>query len=246
MTSIVGSYFDTVNSVMGLMAPFAGGAVPDINSTEYANWMMWIQQKYEEASRRGFWRRLLVESTLSLTKDDEVVYLPVDFQRNNSLYILVVDEIDLCDPDRTPDGQSIFVSMDTSPTVIVNGSPVTNSYFGRWKIRFGTPISATQTAPIWYFCAPPKPTAGADKLLLPGDMLSYGALIEYFRGASLPGSQDDARIEFENRMNDYQAMEVIPSRYEILKFVTNPRGLDRSQVAKSRYAIRPDRVGSGG
>lgn len=223
---VVGNYNETVADIMTLMAPSAGGAIPDENSEERAQWLLFIQTKYEEASRRGFWRRLLKKSTISLTEGDTDVLLPVDFQRANGLYILYVDEVDLCDPDREPDDQSIFAEVITDPN---------DANFGRWRLTFTEPIKATQTAPIWYFCVPPKPTADADKLLLPGDMIAFGALSEVFRTTNLEGSQDDARGEYENRLNTYLAMEMIPPRNEILSFVTNPRGADRLRIARNRY-----------
>lgn len=222
----VGNYNETVSDIMTLMAPSAGGAVPDDNSEEKAQWLLFIQTKYEEASRRGFWRRLLKKSTISLTEGDTECLLPVDFQRANGLYIFYVDGVDLCDPDREPDDQGIFAEVETDHT-----SP----NFGRWKLTFAEPVAATQTAPIWYFCVPPKPVADSDKLLLPGDMIAFGALSEVFRTTNLEGSQDDARTEYENRLSTYLAMEMIPPRNEILTFVTNPRGIDRMQVARNRW-----------
>lgn len=230
---IVGNYNETISDIMTLMAPSAGGAVPDADSEEYAQWLLFIQTKYEEASRRGFWRRLLKKSTLSLTEGDTEAYLPADFQRANGLYILYVDGVDLCDPDREPDDQAIFVEVDTNPFQVDGVTPNTN--FGKWRVTFTEPVAATQDAPIWYFCVPPKPTADTDKVLLPGDMIAFGALSEVFRTTNLEGSQDDARGEYENRLNTYLAMEMIPGRSEILTFVTNPRGADRLQIAKSRW-----------
>ena len=223
---VVGNYNETVEDIMTLMAPSAGGAIPDDNSEEKAQWLLFIQTKYEEASRRGFWRRLLKKGELSLTEGDTEVLLPVDFQRANGLYILYVDGVDLCDPDREPDDQGIFAEVITDPN---------DDNFGRWKLTFAEPISETQTAPVWYFCVPPKPVEDTDKILLPGDMIAFGALSEVFRTTNLEGSQDDARNEYENRLATYLAMEMIPPRNEILTFVTNPRGVDRLRIAKRRY-----------
>lgn len=239
---IVGQYLDDIAAVMGLMAPSAGGVIPDADSEEYAQWLLFIQTKYEEASRRGFWRRLLKKDTLTLTEGDTEVYLPVDFQRANGLYILYVDEVDLCDPDREPDDQGIFAEIDTH--IFEDDGVTANANFGRWRLTFTEEIAADQEAPIWYFCTPPKPTESADKVLLPGDMIAYGALAEVFRTTNLEGSQDDARTEYENRMNGYLAMEMIPPRNEILRFATNPGVIDRLTRARSRYTTpRGNRVG---
>ena len=229
----VGQFVETVENVMSLMAPSAGGVIPDLNSEEYAQWLLFIQVKYEEASRRGFWRRLLKKSTLTITAGDTVVYLPIDFQRANGLYILYVDEVDLCDPDRVSDGQGIFAEMDTD--VFEDDGTTPNTNFGRWRITFTTAIETTQDAPIWYFATPPKPVDATDKILLPGDMIAFGALAEVFRTTNLEGSQDDARQEYENRVNNYLAMEMIPPRNEILTFATNPSGINRTYLAHRQY-----------
>lgn len=227
---------------MNLMAPSAGGVVPDANSEEYAQWLLFIQVKYEEASRRAFWRRLLKKATLDITAGATEVYLPVDFQRANGLYILYVDGVDLCDPDRTPDDQGIFAEIDTDPFQEDGVTPNTN--FGRWRLTFAEAVETTQSAPIWYFCTPPKPVESTDKILLPGDMIAFGALSEVFRTTNLEGSQDDARTEYENRMNGYLAMEMIPPRNEILSFSTNPSGVDRTVKARGQYgAPRTGRIG---
>jgi hypothetical protein len=229
----VTQFIGTVSDVMTYMANFAGGEIPAVGDEEFDQWMSYIQAKYEEASKRGFWRRLLTKDELSLTADDTEVLLPIRFQRPNSLYVLVVDGIDLADPDRTPDDQQIYIEMENDPT--------SNDY-GRWKISFKEAIETTQNALMWYFATPPKPTESADKIILPGDMIAYGALAEHFRAINLEGSQDAAAGEYENRLNGYLALEMIPSRHELLKFITNPRGLDYLRLARSRYQVRIDRV----
>lgn len=226
-------FIETVSDVMKYMASFAGGVVPDENTDQYDNWLGYIQTKYEEASKRGFWRRLLTKDYLSLTAEDTEAYLPIRFQRPNSLYVLVVDGVDIADPDRVPDEQDIFVELDNDPDSV---------NYGKWKVSFKTPIATTQEALIWYFSTPPKPTASTDKILLPGDMVAYGALSEHFRSSHLVGSQDDARQEYENRINTYLATEMIPARHELVKFVTNPQQIDRLKKARNQYAIRTDRL----
>lgn len=235
-----GQFIQTVNEVMSMMAPHAGGSIPDTTQDEYAQWLLFIQQKYEEASRRGFWRRLLTRDDLSLTAGDTEALLPVKFQRANSLYILYVDEVDLSDPDRVPDDQSIWVEMDNN--IFLEDGETANTDFGRWKVTFTEAIETTQTAPIWYFATPPKPTLAADKLLLPGDMIAYGALAEVFRSTNLEGSEDNAKQEFENRLSTYLAMEMVPERHEILTFSSNPQGINRTTKARNQYLTRHDRI----
>lgn len=234
MATEVTQVISTLGEALAFIAPSAGGAVPGDTTSEYADWVRFIQVKYEEASRRGFWRRLLTKTTLSLTAGDTSVLLPIRFQRANSLYICYVDGVDLGDPDRIPDDQDIFAEMINDPL---------DANFGRWRLTFSTAVVATQSAPFYYFATPPKPTATTDKLLLPGDMVAYGAMAEIFRTTNLEGSQDDARAEYENRLQNYLAMEMIPERNKMLSFTTNPREINRSLEARNRYGVRPDRVG---
>jgi len=236
----VSQFNGTIADIMNLIAPHAGGTVPASTDDEYTQWFNAILMKYEEASRRGFWRRLLTkDDTLSLTEGDEELVLPDRFQRANSLYIFAITDaegnsVDLADPDRIPDGQSIFVEQINDPE---------DEDFGKWKVTFATPIEADTDVTIWYFATPPKPTASTDIVLLPGDMLAFGAMIEIFRSKNLPGSQDDARQEYENRLGTYLAMEMIPPRNEILKYETNPRHLDRMVKARTQYTGRVGRTG---
>jgi hypothetical protein len=244
MASDVIQVLGTLGEIMSFMAPNLGGEVPSETSDEYSVWRTAIQLKQEEAARRGFWRRLLTKDTsLTLEVGDESVLLPIRFQRANSLYIFALDDIDLADPDRTPDGQSVFAVQDNEPTVVSGETTIANPNYGRWSLNFQTAI---ETVPdevvLWYFANPPKPVDSTDKVLLPGDMIAYGAMSEIFRTTNLEGSQDDARIEFENRLSTYLGMESIPSRNEILQFTTNPRAVDRTTAARNQYLLRPDRV----
>lgn len=230
----VNQMLSTLSDVLSFMAPSLGGAVPNESSDEYADWVRFVNVKYEEASRRAFWRRLLTREDLTLAVDDEEVLLPVRFQRANSLYICYVGGVDLGDPDREPDDQDIFAEMINDPD---------DANFGRWKLTFSTPIETAEVAPFWYFATPPKLVLPTDKLLLPGDMIAYGAMAEIFRTTNLEGSQDDARTEYENRLANYLATEMIPEKNKLLTFASNPRAINRSIEARNRYRIRPDRVG---
>lgn len=226
---LVPQFINTVGEIMEVIAPNAGGTVPDENSEEWNQWLLAIQMKYEEASRRGFWRRLLTKEELSLNEGDTEILLPDRFQRANSLYILAINNVDLADPHREPDDQSAVPQLINDPD---------DTDFGKWKIILERELTASdlvETPFIWYWAAPPKPTATDDELLLPGDMIAFGAMIEIFRAKNLPGSQDDARVEYENRLSTYLAMEMIPPRNELLTFRTNPKHIDRLAVARRQY-----------
>lgn len=228
------SSVSTVGEIMQVMAPNLGGTIPTSGGAEYLQWLLAIQMKYEEASRRGFWRRLLTKDILPLRTGDTEVTLPDRFQRTNGLYILEVEGVDLADPFRIPDEQTATVQMINDPE---------DSEFGKWKVIFTTPIVSDYDATIWYFSNPPKPTESTDIVLLPGDMIAFGAMTEIFRSKNLPGSVDDARQEYENRLSTYLAMEMIPARNELLTFVTNPKRIDYHKKAKLQYLTRTDRLG---
>jgi hypothetical protein len=234
MSENVSQIILTLSDVMNYMAPSAGGSVPSETDEEYSQWRQWIQVKQEEAARRGFWRRLLTRDTLSLTAGSTSILMPPRFHKPNGLYVFEVDGEDWMDPNRIEKANNIFIQMINDPD---------DANFSRWEAQF-IEIEADATATIYYFANPPKPVEAADKLLLPGDMIAYGALSEYFRTTNLEGSQDDARNEFENRMTAYLSREVIPPRNELLNFQTNPRRIDRLHLARQMYQVRPDRLGT--
>lgn len=221
----------TVDDVLNFIAPYSGGSVPSIGTSEYNNRLRWIQVKQEEYARRGFWRRCLRKGTLTVTADAETTLLPVGFHKPNGLYIFSVDDVDWMEDDNE-DEQVLSVEMDNDPASV---------NFTRWQVRYGTPLDATDTATIWYFANPPKPVAGSDKLLLPGDMIAYGVLSEFYRSINAEGSQDDARVEAENRMNAYLTQEVIPPKNELLHMATANRTTDRLDKARLQYSTRYDR-----
>ena len=235
MSTINNTVISTLANVMEFMSPFAGGAVPDETDQEYADWKRWIQVKQEEAAKRGFWRRLLTRAEFSVSAGDETTLLPDNFHKSNGLYVFETpDGVDWADPDRIEDtDQNLFVEYVTDNT---------DDDFAKWRVRYAIPPEEDMDVIIWYFANPPMPVDTTDKVLLPGDMIGYGALSEYFRGTGAEGSQDDARNEFENRMNTYLELEMIPARYELLSFAS--RGavrVDRIEKAKDYYRSRPGR-----
>jgi hypothetical protein len=218
----------TLGDVLLMMSPFAGGSIPDENDSEYADWVRWIGQKQEEYSRRAHWRRCLTREVVTL--DGETTLLPVRFHKPNGLYMCIVDGTDWMEPENQDD-QYIFVEMDNDPDSV---------NYGRWQMRFLNAPDNVE-AVIWYFANPPKPTVSADLLLLPGDMVGYAALAEYFRTANQEGSMDKAESDAENRFLEYLSQEVIPSKNELLTFSTGVQRVDRLQRAKSFYTSRLNR-----
>lgn len=222
----------TVNEIMSFIAPNAGGSVPEVDSEEYAQWLLAIQVKYEEASKRGWWRRLLQkDDTLSVSAGDEFVVLPEQFQRANALYIFALggaEGEDLADPDRiiNTDSQTIFLQQILDPE---------DEDYGLWQANFKFPIEEDQDIILWYFATPPVPTSGEDRVVLPGDMVAFGAMSEIFRSTNLEGSQDDARIEYENRITNYLSIEMIPPRNELIVFSTNPGRINRTAAARLQW-----------
>lgn len=223
----------TLGDVLDFMAPQAGGSVPDSDSTEFAEWVMWVQNKYEEYARRGFWRRTFTREVITLTEGDEVYVLPDRFFKPNGLYMCIVDEVDWNEAGNS-DKQTIFIEMIGDPD---------DEDFGKWQMRFDNAVVATDTnVIIWYFAMPPIPNALADKIILPGDMIGFAALSEYFRQANQPGSQDDAKADAENRFQEYMGLEVIPAKNELLTSSEQQTNrVDRLAKARSYYTSRPGR-----
>jgi hypothetical protein len=222
----------TLTNVLNFMSPYAGGSIPSEDDTEYSDWLRWIKLKYEECCVRGFWRRLLTKADQTVTADADYDYLPSNFHKVNGIYMFEVDSVDWSEPDNT-DEMTLFVEMDLDTT---------SDNYGNWRVRYSTAPSEDATATLWYFALPPIPTSGSDKILLPGDLIGYGALIEYFRASGEEGSQDDVRMEFENRFNEYLAIEQLPSKQELASFSTYKGArFDRTAEARDLYTARTNR-----
>jgi hypothetical protein len=214
----------TLGDCLYFMATFAGGSIPSDTDDEYGQWVRWIGVKQEEYATRGFWRRLLTPKDITLTAD--ITVLPDNFHKPNGVYVLEVGDEDWAEASPTP---KIFVNMDTDSD---------SANYGKWVMHMLEETDETE-AKLWYFANPKQPTTTSDLLLLPGDMIAYGALSEYFRQANQEGSQDDARLEAENRLQEYLSLEIIPPRYELLSHT--PKRVDRLDIARGYYKSRPDR-----
>jgi len=223
----------TLGDVLSFMAPFAGGTVPTEGDDEYDQWIGWVQNKQEEYARRAFWRRCLTREVITLTADAETHVLPDRFYKPNGLYMCIVDGVDWNEAENS-DEQTIFVEM-------IND--VDDENYGQWQMRFDDAVVETDaTVILWYFSQPGVPNALTDRLLLPGDMIGFAALAEYYRQANQEGSQDKAEEDAENRFQEYLALEVIPDKSELL---TNKEDqvtrVDRLLKAKAYYTNRVGR-----
>ena len=217
---------DTLSDVLKFMSPFAGGSIPSEGSTEYNDWVRWVQVKQEEFAKRGFWRRLLRKSTISFSHES-LVTLPDDFHKSNGLYMFIVDGEDWTEEDSDV---KLFVGMNLDSS---------SADYGKWYVEFNEP--KTGTATIWYFAQPKKPESSGDKIILPGDMIAYAALAEYFRTTGAEGSMDQANIDAENRFNSYITLEMIPSKWELLRFSSQRGKANFLNKARSYYASRRNR-----
>lgn len=221
----------TLGDALTAMAPFAGGSIPDANSQDYLDWISWVVKKQEEFARRAFWRRTLTRYEDSLGADDETYVLPDRFNRPNALFTFVVDGVDWNEPGNEA-GQSIFTEM-------IND--IEDEDFGKWQLRFAVPPTERVDFIMYYFANPPKPVALTDKLLLPGDMIAYGALSEYFRTTGAEGSQDDAKNSAEDLFAEYLGLEVLPDKGTLLTHKENIKRVDHLKNAKKFYQVRTGR-----
>lgn len=230
MATEIQSTIQTLQEVMQAMAPFAGGSIPAEDSQEYSDWIRWIGQKQEEYARRAFWRRCLTREEITLTTGFTTV-LPTRFHKPNGLYMLIVDGVDWNEPDNE-DEQYVFIEMINDPD---------DANFARWQMRFDNEVLTATTAIMWYFSNPPKPTVSTDKLLLPGDMVAYGSLQEYYRTTGSEGSEDKAEEMAENRFSEYISLEVIPDKKDLLRHSEKSTRVDRLARARSYYTTRTGR-----
>jgi len=215
----------TLAGVMEFMAPYAGGSIPAANDIEYANWRRWIRLGQQDAANRGFWRRLLIPTTITITKDEDTISLPENFHKINGLYLLEVNGEDWAQPNNKA-GQRLYVYLDPDTAT--------------WKCKFlgFTPTETITDAVLWYFYNPPMPVKEDDPIYLDGEMIGFYALKEYFRKARQPGSQDDARIEYENRLQELLALEVLPSRQELASWGNYYQHLGQSPSERQFYTGR--------
>lgn len=226
----VSSVISTLSEALNAMAPFAGGLVPAPDTTEYANWVRWLNQKQEEFARRGFWARCLTRLPVTLAVGETAV-LPVRFNRPNALFMLIVDGVDWKEPENSAD-QSVLAEF-------VND--ITSANFGLWQMRFKNEIEEETDGILWYFSNPPTVSALTDKFVLPGDMLVYAALQEYFRTSNQEGYEDESKNLAENRFKEYLSIEVLPDKQELLTNSEKGGRVDRLGKARSYYSSRPDR-----
>lgn len=222
----------TLADVLNFMAPFAGGSVPDEDDQEYLDWVRWIQNKQEEYARRAFWRRCLTRETISIAPGFTKI-LPDRFNRPNALFMLIVTDangksVDWNEHDNSDD-QTIFVEMNND---------YDDANFGKWQMRFNNEVLETTSAILWYFANPPKPTESSDVVLLPGDMIGYAALAEYYRQANQEGSQDKAEEDAENRFTEYLSIETLPNKSELMVNSENGGPVNRLAIARNRYRTR--------
>lgn len=235
MASSVQSAIQTLEEVLAMMAPFAGGSVPADDSTEYTDWIRWIGQKQEEYARRAFWRRCLTREEITLDTGFTTV-LPDRFHKPNGLYMLIVEndegvQVDWNEPDNV-DEQYILIEMINDPE---------DENFGKWQMRFDVELTEDKEAVIWYFSNPPKPASLTDKLLLPGDMVGYGSLQEYARTTGAEGSEDKFEELAENRFSEYISLEMIPDKKDLMTHAQSSIRIDRLQRAKNYYRSRSNR-----
>ena len=214
------------------MAPYAGGSIPGNNTSDYADWIRFLGLAQEDAAERGFWRRLLIPTPLTIPlwtseTDQVVVELPDNFHKINGIYALFVDDEDWSEPDNESEIR-LYVFMDPADA--------------KWKVRiFGYRSETAKTATLWYFYNPPVPTTETDPFYLNGQMILFGALKEYARKARQPGSLDDYRLEYENRFNELLGLEVLPSKQELAGWTTRMPYREKTHaafVSSSRYSRR--------
>lgn len=197
----------TLLDVMTWMSAYAGGSIPTAGETEHDFWVKWIQLGQQDAANRAFWRRLLTSTTVNIpAAPNDIITLPTNFHKVNGVYALFVNGVDW-NQNNNVDGMRLFPQM--NPTT------------GLWELKMITkklPTTAT-TGTLWYFFNPPIPVNDTDIILLDGEMVGFYALKEYFRKARQPGSQDDARNEYEQRMLELLSIEVLPSPQELASWM---------------------------
>lgn len=204
MSEIKSDIFENLGDVLAGMAVYAGGSVPASSSPAYSQWIRWIQLAQYDIAKRGFWARCLVKANLTITANSDHAELPADFFKRNGIYVLNVSGEDWASNSNIS-GQRINVVKD--------------AVTGKWTVQFiGYTPTVSATGELWYFYNPPVPTDETDVIFFDGEMIMFGALKEYFRQSRQPGSQDDARTEYENRFNENLNLEMLPTPQELMSW----------------------------
>ena len=213
----------TVLDIMTWMSSYAGGSIPAVGDADYNFWVKWIQLGQQDAANRAFWRRLLKPVNITIAASTEVITtLPTNFHKVNGIHALFVDGIDWNAKNNT-DEMKLF--------------PQLNATTGIWELRLITDTLPTseKTGKLWYFFNPPIPVAETDPVFLDGEMIGFYALKEYFRKARQPGSQDDARNEYENRLLELLSLEVLPTPQELASWMGYNVHLGRTTASDQNY-----------
>lgn len=202
MSAIKSEVFENLGDVLRGMAAFAGGSVPATTTVAYTQWVTWIQLAHYDIAKRGFWGRCLTNVTINITANLDYVTLPADFFKRNGIYVLNIGGEDWSS-NANATRQKLMVTKD--------------SITGAWTLKFiGYTPTVTTTGTLWYFFNPPIPVDQEDIIFFDGEMVMFGALKEYFRQTRQPGSQDDARLEYENRFNEALNLEMLPTPQELM------------------------------
>lgn len=205
MSEIKSDVFENLGDVLAGMAVYAGGSIPADSSPAYAQWIRWVQLSHYDVAKRGFWTRCLAPKTITITSGVDYIELPDDFFKRNGIYVLNVSGEDWASNSNLS-GQRLHVYK--------------NQTTGKWTCKFigYTPTTTVTDAVLWYFYNPPIPTDLTDEIWFDGEMIMFGALKEYFRQSRQPGSQDDARTEYENRFNENLNLEMLPTPQELMSW----------------------------
>lgn len=212
----------TLLDVMTWMSSYAGGSIPGTSDADFGFWRKWVQLGQQDAANRGFWRRLLTSTSLTIPASTAVITLPNNYHKVNGIHALFVDGIDWNENNNT-DGIKLF--------------PQVNTTTAAWEVRLITDTLPTteKTGTLWYFFNPPLPVDETDPIFLDGEMIGFYALKEYFRKARQPGSQDDARNEYENRMSELLNIETLPTPQELASWMGYASHLNKTSNDNNYY-----------
>ena len=202
MSEIKSDVIENLGDVLSAMASYAGGSIPASTTAAYDQWVKWVQLAQYDIAKRGFWTRCLAKADLAIVANQDYATLPADFFKRNGIYVLNVG------------GEDWASRANASAQVLL---PVKNQTTGAWIVKFtGYTPTTSSTGELWYFYNPPVPTDLTDAVWFDGETIMFGALKEYFRQSRQPGSQDDARTEYENRFNENLNLEVLPTPQELM------------------------------
>lgn len=176
---------------------------PATTDSLYKTRTRWFNLGQDDQARRWFLKSLLKSDTFPIVAGTASYLMPTDFDKPNGLLVF-----------SSTNGGVIYTDPYARSNSVLS---ITRDFTtGRYRVTFTPTPGTNDTASFWYFAAPPKMVNASDVCLVDGDALIYYALTKYFFTNRQYLPMNEARTEYENRMNEVLANQEIPAPGSLL------------------------------